>query len=69
MNELKDYYGIELSKNELIKIAIDILTKEYLKCSNSLEKATYSKQRIDALSRQEAVKYAVERLGGEYESK
>lgn len=63
MNELKDYYGIELSKNELIKIAIDILTKEYLECSNALEKMTYSKHRIDALSRQEAIKYAVEKLG------
>ena len=36
---------------------------DLIKLKHMPEKMTYSKHRIDALSRQEAIKYAVEKLG------
>lgn len=62
MDELKEIYGIELTDTDKLALVVGILTEEYIKTVNILEKASNAQQRIIALSKQEAINYALERL-------
>lgn len=65
MNELKEIYDIELSAEEKKKIVIEILMDRYYKEAERLEKISHSLGRIQALSRQEAIVYVIEKLNNE----
>ena len=64
MNELKEIYDIELSHSEIVKKAIDILSEEYQRVNKTLEMASYRPQRIEALTRVEAITYLFRLIGG-----
>ena len=63
MDELKELYDVELTDTEKLALAIGILTDEYIKTVKILGKASNAQQRINALSKQEAINFALERLG------
>ena len=67
MNELKEIYDIELTHSEIVKKAIEILTEDYQRVNKVLEMASYRPQRIEALTREEAIIYLFRLIGGEYE--
>ena len=64
MNELKDIYGIELSDIEVLKSALQILNEENDRIENTLQIASYKPQRIEALTRKEAIAYLLKCIGG-----
>lgn len=64
MNELKDIYGIELSEIEVLKSALQILKDECDRIEDTLRFATNKPQRIEALTRKEAIAYILKRIGG-----
>lgn len=59
MDELKELYGIEMTTDEKKFIAVDILRKEWERTSHILDMASNAPQRIDALKKQEAIKYVL----------
>lgn len=64
MNELKEIYDIELTHFEIVKKAIEILIEEYQRVNKVLEMASYRPQRIEALTRIEAINYLFRLIGG-----
>ena len=64
MNELKDVYGIELSDIQVLTSALQILKEESDRLENTLQIATYKYQRIEALTRKEAIAYLLKCIGG-----
>lgn len=62
MNELKDVYDIELTTDDLKRIAIDILTEQYIKAENTLSRASNQYQRVNAHTNIEAIKYLLSLL-------
>lgn len=64
MNELKDIYGIELSDVEILISALKILMEESARVDNVLEMASYKPQRIEALTRKEAIGFILKCIGG-----
>lgn len=62
MDELKELYDVELTDTDKLALAVGILTDEYIKTVKILGKASNAQQRIIALSKQEAINYALERL-------
>lgn len=64
MNELKDIYGIELSDIQVLTSALQILKEESDRIENTLQIATNKYQRIEALTRQEAIAYLLKCIGG-----
>lgn len=67
MNELKDIYDIELTHSEIVKKAIEILIEEYQRANKVLEMASYRPQRIEALTRIEAINYLLKLIGAKKE--
>lgn len=63
MNELKDIYGIELSDIEVLKSALQILNEESNRIEKILGVASNKNQRIEALTRQEAIAYLLKCIG------
>ena len=63
MDELKELYGIEMSRDDIKCVARQILTDEILRTCSILEKASNSTQRIDALKRQKAIEFMALLLG------
>ena len=63
MNELRELYGIEMSEYDKKVVAISILSEEFYKTGQILEMVSNSAQRIDALKKQEALKYMASLLG------
>lgn len=63
MDELKELYGIEMTQYNKKVVALSILSDEFYKTGKILETASNSAQRIDALKKQEALKYMVSLLG------
>lgn len=64
MNELKDIYDIELSDIEVLKSALQILNEESDRIEKILENASNKQQRIEALTRQEAIGFILKCIGG-----
>ena len=64
MNELKDIYGIDLSDIKVLKSALQILKEESDRLEETLQIATNKYQRIEALTRQEAIAYILKCIGG-----
>lgn len=64
MNELKDIYGIEVSDIQVLTSALQILKEENDRIENTLQIATNKYQRIEALTRQEAIAYILKCIGG-----
>lgn len=63
MNELKDVYDIELTQSDLVMKAIEIISEEYQRDNKVLEMASYRPQRIEALTRLEAINYLLKLIG------
>ena len=64
MNELKNIYGIELSDIEILKSALQILKEESDRIEKILQLASNKHQRIEALTRKEAIAYLLKCIGG-----
>lgn len=64
MNELKDIYDIELSDIEVLKSALQILNEESDRTEKTLAVASNKHQRVEALTRQEAIAYILKCIGG-----
>ena len=69
MDELKDLYGIEMSRDEKKFVAITMLSNEMRRLGNSLETASNSAQRIDSLKKQKAIEYMFSLMGEQNENK
>ena len=67
MNELKDIYDIELTQSDVIVKAIEIISEEYQRVNKVLEMASYRPQRIEALTRLEAINYLLKLIGAKNE--
>ena len=63
MDELKDLYGIEMSRDEKIVVAISMLSNEMRRIGTLLELASNSTQRIEALKKQKAIEYMLSLIG------
>ena len=63
MDELKELYGIEMTQYDKKVVALSILSNEFYMAGKVLELASNSPQRIDALKKQEALKYMASLLG------
>lgn len=63
MDELKDLYGIEMSRDEKKVIAISMLSSEMRRIGTVLELASNSAQRIEALKAQKAIEYMLSLIG------
>lgn len=62
MDELKEYYGIETTEGDRAVLFLSILAEEVERTAKTLERASNASQRIDALKRQEAIKWAAKTL-------
>ena len=63
MNELKDFYNVELNDDELTIKLTEILTEKYSETIESISKTTYKPQRIELLIIKEAIEYAIRKIG------
>ena len=63
MDELKDLYGIYMSRDEKTVVAISMLSNEMRKICTLLELASNSTQRIEALKKQKAIEYMLSLIG------
>lgn len=63
MDELKDLYGIEMSRDEKKVVAISMLSNEMRRIGTLLELVSNSTQRIEALKKQRAIEYMLSLIG------
>lgn len=62
MDELKEIYGIEMGTTEMHLKTIEILSDELDRTIRTLDRASNPVQRVEALKRQEAIKWAAKTL-------